>query len=230
MNIGFWIFTGLLVVVLFLYILAQVKNIVPLEKTTRSLFVPVNAGLIISALVLFLPDSWHIILISSFAFIFALAFMLFTLNDKNKFLKGLEELCYILIQAVWLFLVVSVYRIYRVPQMLFIITGIVYFAGFIVMCFFIKKQSLIKYGWAFLLYAVNSFLGITTFICMIYEKRLFGIIMFISSLSFMFGTVLIIFQRTRPFAISEKLEKILITTAVVASSALMGTGAILMQL
>ena len=194
------------------------------------MFVPVNAGLIISALVLFLPDSWHIILISSFAFIFALAFMLFTLNDKNKFLKGLEELCYILIQAVWLFLVVSVYRIYRVPQMLFIITGIVYFAGFIVMCFFIKKQSIIKYGWAFLLYAVNSFLGITIFICMIYEKRLFGIIMFISSLSFMFGTVLIIFQRTRPFAISEKLEKILITTAVVASSALMGTGAILMQL
>ena len=72
-------------------------------------------------------------------------------------------------------------------------------------------------------------LGVTAFISLIYEKRLFAVMMFISSLVFMFGTVLTIFQKTRPFAISAKTEKLLITITVVAANALFGVGALLMQ-
>ena len=38
-----------------------------------------------------------------------------------------------------------------------------------------------------------------------------------------------IFQRTRPFAISAKLERIIVTILFVTAQALMGTGAVLMQ-
>ena len=229
MNTSFWIFTGLLIVNALLYIVGLAKKIKGLEKTCRVLFVPFIAGLIHSILAGYLPDSYHLIFTSSFAFVAASLFMLFTLGDKNRFLKTVEEFFYAVSQVCWFLLIASVYRIYRIPQWLFIIAGIVYFAGFIVICIFIKKQTFAKYASALLLYAFSTNLGITALLSIIYEKRLFAVILFLGSLVYMFGTVLIIFQKTRPFAISEKVEKILITITAVAASALMGTGAILMQ-
>ena len=229
MNVYTWIFTGLLGVTLFLYIIGMVRRISPLEKTARSLFVPFTASLILSILTAYLPDSYHIMVLSSFAFGAAIIFMLFTLGDKNKFIKVVEEFFYVINQMLWLVLIVSVYRIFKINQLFFIICGIVYFAGFIVICIFIKKQPASKYTTAILLYAFSTVVGVTTFTSLIYEKRLFGVMMFLSSLVFMFGTVLTIFQKTRPFAISEKTEKLLITITVVAANALFGVGAILIQ-
>ena len=142
----------------------------------------------------------------------------------------MEELFYALLQTVWIYLILSVYRIYRISQLLFILAGIVYLAGFVVIGIFIKKQSFVKYTTSIVQYLFSVIFGITTLISMIYEKRLFGIIMFIASLVFMFGTVIIIFQKTIPFAISEKTEKLLITLTAVCSNALLGAGAILMQI
>ncbi len=230
MNTTAWIFVGLLSVNLILYILGFVKGINPLEKMVRVLFVPFIAGLIISILTLYLPDAHHIITISSISFGVAAIHMLFTLGSKNAFLKAMEEIFYALLQTFWIYLILSVYRIYRISQLIFIVSGIVYLAGFVVISVFIKKQSFVKYASSIIQYAFSVIFGITTFICMIYEKRLFGIIMFIASLVFMFGTVIIIFQKTRPFAISEKTEKLLITITAICSNALMGAGAILMQI
>ena len=229
MNIAFWIFTSLLVVDFILYLPGFIKKIAPLEKTSRSLFVPLTAGVIISILALYLPDSHHIIELASFALAATAVFMLFTLGDKNKFLRSAEEFFYVVSQLLWLMLIVSVYRIYRVSEILFVITGAFYLAGFIVICFFIKKQSPAKYAASLIQYFTSALLGTTAIVCMIYEKRLFSVIMFIGTLALMFGTVLMIFQKTRPFAINEKIEKLLITITAVAASALMGTGAILMQ-
>ena len=230
MNTTAWIFTGLLVVDLILYITALAKRLNALEKTARALFIPFTAGLVISILTLYLPDSHHIIVISSLSFGTASIFMLFTLGDKNRFLRGTEEFFYILVQSMWGLLIISVYRIFRVSELVYIIPGVIYLAGFVVICIFIKKQKFLKYCAAFIQYSFSVTFGLTTLICLIYEKRLFGVMMFISSLTFMFGTVLFIFQKTRPFAISEKTEKVLITTTAVVSCALMGTGAILMQI
>lgn len=230
MNIYTWIFSSLLGVNLILYIVGQIQRIRALEKTARGLFVPFLAGIILSILALYLPDSYHIMFISSFAFGAAAVFMLLILGDKNKFIKSTEEFFYALLQLLWLLLIISVYRIFKVPQWLFIISGAVYFAGFIVICIFIKKQSFAKYVSAIILYVVSAALGITSLVSLIYEKRLFAVMMFISSLVFMFGTVLTIFQKTRPFAITEKTEKLLITIAVVTANALFGVGAILMQI
>ena len=229
MNVYTWIFTGLLGAVLILYIVGLVQRIQPLEKTARCLFIPFAGSLILSILTSYLPDSYHIMFLSVFAFGASAIFMLFTLGDKNKFIKAVEEFFYVLTQMLWLLLIISVYRIFKVNQIFFIISGIVYLAGFIVICIFIKKQPLSKYTAAFLLYAFSTVLGVTAFISLIYEKRLFAVMMFISSLVFMFGTVLTIFQKARPFAISAKTEKLLITITVVAANALCGVGALLMQ-
>lgn len=229
MNIYTWIFTSLIAVDLILYILGMGKNILALEKVARCLFVPFISGIIHSILAVYLPDSYHIMFISSFAFVATIIYVLFTLGDKNKFLKVAEELFYSASQVIWLLLIISVYRIFRIPHWVFIIAGIFYFAGFIVICIFIKKQTFFKYASSFILYAFPVLLGVTTLISMIYEKRLFAVIMFISSLVFMFGTVFMIFQNTRPFAIREKAEKFLYTITIVLATALMGTGALLMQ-
>ncbi len=229
MNTSFWIFTSLLVINVVLYIVGLVRGLVALEKTVRVLFVPFVAGLIHSILALYLPDSYHIMMTSAIAFVAGTVFMLLTLGDKIKFLRMTEEFFFAATQFSWFLLLSSVYRIYRVPQWLFILTGGLYFAGFIVICFFIKKQSFTKYAASIILYAFSTVLGTTSLLSIIFEKRLFSVMAFLGSLVFMFGTVLMIFQKTRPFAISEKVEKILITITAIASSALMGTGAILMQ-
>ena len=230
MNVITWIISSLLLVNLILYIVGQVQRIRALEKVARGLFVPFIAGIIHSILALYLPDSYHIMFISSFAFGAAAVFMLLTLGDKNKFLKSTEEFFYVLTQLFWLLLIISVYRIFNVPQWLFIISGAVYFAGFIVICIFIKKQSFAKYASAIILYVISTALGITSLVSLIYEKRLFALLMLLGTLVFMAGTVLTIFQKTRPFEISEKVEKLLITITVVLANALTGAGAILMQI
>lgn len=215
---------------LILYIVGLVQRIRALEKVARVLFVPFVAGIIHSILAVYLPDSYHILFISSFAFMAATAFMLLTLGDKNKFVKTLEEFFYVLTQILWLLLIVSVYRIFKVQEWLFIVSGTVYFAGFVVICIFIKKQAFTKYASALILYVVSTAFGMTTLISLVYEKRLFAVLMLLGTLVYMFGTVLIIFQKTRPFNISEKVEKLLITITTVCATALMGTGAILMQI
>ena len=221
---------GLLAVNLLLYIFGLGKNIFALEKTTRSLFIPFTTGLIVSILTLYLPDSHHLIAESALSFGVAEIFMLLTLLDKNKFIKATEEFFYALLQTMWISIILSVYRIYRISHLLFIIAGSVYLAGFIVLCIFIKRQTFIKYASVFVQYAFSVIFGFTTLVCLIYEQRLFGIIMFISSLTFMFGTILIIFQKNKPLRINEKTEKFIMTITVISSNALMGAGAILMQI
>ena len=230
MNTYTWIFTGLLVVTLILYILGQVNRIMALEKIARVLFMPFIAGIILSILTVYLPDSHHILVLSTFAYAAATLFMLNTLKDKKRFLKMTEGLFFILNQSMWGMLIFSVYRIYRVPTFVYIIAGIIYLAGFIVLCILVKKQSLVKYTGALILYAFSAYLGLTTLLSLIYEKRLFSVLMFTGSIAYMLETLFIIIQRTRPFDITEKTEKFVITIMTVCTAALMGAGAVLMQI
>lgn len=230
MNIYTWIFTGLLSIDIVLYIVAMLKKLGVLEKVARSLVIPFMGGLIHSILAGYLPDSYHILLTSAIAFVAALIYILLMISDKNKFIKMGQEFLYEAIQIIWLMLIISVYRIYRVPQWLFILAGTFYFAGLVIICIFIKKQSFTKYFAALFMYIVSTTLGITSLVSLIYEKRIFSVMMFISSLVFMFGTVFTIFQKTRPFDITEKTEKLLATITVVTANALFGVGALLMQI
>ena len=228
MNVYTWIFTGLLVADIVLYIFGVVKNIALMEKIAGSFLIPFAAGIIISILTEFLPDSHHIIYISSFAFLFASLNVAAIYGKKNIF-RYFCKLFFVLAVFVWTMLIVSVYRIYRIPDFVFIITGAVYLAGLIVICIFIKKQKLYKYASALVKYAVASFLSFTSFISLIYEKRLYAGFMFTGSLAALFLCVLMIFQDTRPFAISTKTEKLLFTLSAVAAAVFLGTGALLMQ-
>ena len=228
MNAFLWTFTGLLVVVLILYIIAQVKNIVVMEKITRCFFVPFASGILFPLMAGYLPDSYHIILIFALAvFAYSLA-VICTLSDKKPFIRNIEGFLVAAASIFWTSLLFSVYRIHKVGQVLFIILGIIYLAGFITICIFIKKQSFAKYLSAIIQYAINSFLSITAFFSLVYERRLFGFIMFIGTLSAMFYTVFQIFQKTRPFDISEKTEKIILTMVTLGTCIFMGTGALLM--
>ena len=87
MNVYTWIFTGFTVVAVLLYIVGLAKRIKPLEKTARSLLIPFTAGIVLSILTAFLPDSYHIIVIASFAFTTATLYMLSTLKEKADFLS-----------------------------------------------------------------------------------------------------------------------------------------------
>jgi len=228
MNIYTWIFTGCIIVSLLLYIIALAKNIGPMEKTVRALLVPFLAGIIISLLAGFLPDSHHIIFIVSLAFSSAVLFMLSTLN-KNKFFKFIEHSFFIITQVVWFILISSVYRIFKIPDIFFILSGIVFIAGFVVICVFIKKQNLSKYVTSIIQYAVTAVLCTTALINLVYEKRIFGILIFLGALVTLCHVIFEIFQRTRPFAIGEKTEKVIVTILFVLAQALMGAGAILLQ-
>lgn len=229
MNIYTWIFTGLLVVDVVLYILSLIKGINPLEKVARSLLIPLVAGIILSILTGYLPDSHHIIFIATLAYGTACLFMLTTLK-KNRFFKFAEHFLFLLTNIFWLLLISSVYRIYKVSPLLFILTGIVFIAGFVVTCVFIKQQPLYKYAAAIIQYFFTAVLSVTAFVCLLYEKRAFAVLIFTASLVIMCHVIFETFQRTRPFAINEKTERIFTTILSVTSQALIGVGAILMQI
>ena len=229
MNIYTWIFTGLLVVDLVLYIVGLIQRIKGLEKTARGLLIPFIAGVVISILANYLPDAHHIIFIASFAYASATLFMLSTLKDKNRFFKFAEHFLFLITQTIWFLLIVSVYRIYKIPDLFFILSGAVFIAGFIVICIFIKKQTPVKYAAAITQYLFTAVFGTTALISLVYEKRVFGILIFCGALVNICHVIFEIFQRTRPFAISEKTEKIVITILTTGAQALLGAGAILMQ-
>ena len=229
MNTYTWIFTGLLVVDVILYIFGLIQRLRPLEKTARGLCIPFIAGIILSILYEFLPDSHHIILISSLAFFAASLFMVSALNDKNRFVKFIEHFLFLLTEAFWFLLIASVYRIYKVPAIFFILAGIVFIAGFVVVCIFIKKQPVAKYLAAIIQYGASAIFCSTTLVSLIYEKRVFAILFFVGSLVTVCHVIFEIFQRTRPFAINEKIEKIFVTLFTVCAQALIGAGAILLQ-
>ena len=228
MNVYAWIFSGLLAVALVLYIVGLVQRIVPLEKTARSLFVPFICGFISALLTNYLPDSHHIIFISSLALSAASLCMISTLK-KTRFCKFAEHFLFLLTESFWLWLICSVYRIFKVSNLIFILSGIFFLAGFIVICVFIKKQSLHKYVAAIIQYSFAAVLCTTSLVSLIYEKRAFGILIFLGSLITVCHVVFEIFQRTRPFAISTKLERIIVTILFVTAQALMGAGAVLFQ-
>lgn len=229
MNIYTWIFTGLLLVDIFLYILSLIKGINPLEKVARSLLIPLVAGIILSILTGYLPDSHHIIFIATLAYGTACLFMLTTLK-KNRFFMFAEHFLFLFTNIFWLLLISSVYRIYKVSLLLFILTGIVFIAGFVATCVFIKKQPLYKYAAAIIQYFFTAVLSVTAFVCLLYEKRAFAVLIFTASLVIMCHVIFETFQRTRPFAINEKTERIFTTILSVTSQALIGVGAILMQI
>ena len=228
MNVYTWIFTGFLLVNLLLYIIGLIQRLHGLEIAARGLFIPFTGGLIISLLTESLPDSHHIIFIAAFAFFTASLFMICYIKNKNKFFKFAEHFLFLVSQAIWYLLIVSVYRIYRIPDLFFILSGIVFIAGFIVICVFIKKQTPVKYASALILYFLTAVFVTTALISLVYEKRLFGILIFCASLINLFYAVFEIFQSTRPFALSRKNEKLLITIISVSASALMGSGALMM--
>ena len=213
----------------FLYIFGLVQRIRPLEMTARGVFLPFIAGVILSILYEYLPDSHHIIFIASLAYVAASLFMVSTLNDKKKFVKFVEHFLFLLTEMFWFLLIVSVYRIYKVPVIFFILTGIVFIAGFVVICVFIKKQPTAKYLGAIIQYCASAVFCSTTLVSLIFEKRVFAILLFIGSLVTVCHVVFEIFQRTRPFAINEKTEKVIVTILTIGAQALLGAGAILLQ-
>ena len=229
MNVYAWIFTGLLVVDLVFYIISLVQRYLPLEKSSRSLLIPFLAGIIISILANYLPDSHHIIFISSMAFSAAALCMLSELK-KNKFFNFSRHFLFLLSEVFWLWLIASVYRIFKVSNIIFILSGIVFAAGFVVICIFIKKQTVTKYAAAIIQYFFSALLCTTSLVSLIYEKRAFGILLLLGSLVTLCHVVFDTFQRTRPFAISSKLERIILTILFVTAQALIGTGAILLQI
>ena len=108
-------------------------------------------------------------------------------------------------------------------------SAIVFAAGFIVMVVFIKKQPPVKYAAAFTQYIIAAVYCTTALISLIYETRVFGILIFCGSLVNLCYVIFDTFQRTRPFAISEKIERIIMTVLACSAQALIGAGAILMQ-
>jgi len=228
MNAYIWTFSALLALNLILYIIGLVQRLNVMEKIARSFFIPFASGILLSTMTAYLPDSYHILLVFSIAAAFYTLSLLCTIGDKKAFFKHAEIFFFTAASVFWSSLLFSVYRIHKVHQLVFIVIGIVYLAGFITICIFIKKQKFTSYLSAILQYAINSFLSITTFISLIYEKRLFGLFIFIGSLCAMFYSVFQIFQKTRPFDLSYRKEKIILTMTTLATCLFMGTGALLM--
>lgn len=181
MNIFCWILCGLIIVSILVYLFFTFIKQVKMVQDISSI-VPIILAEIVNILFLlsFVPDSYHILKLSTLAFSFAsIAQFLstFITNKKGNIAMGLS---FLLSLFFWIILYKSVFYIYRVPVWINIIAASSYFVIFLLLfLIFIKKQNSTFYVFAILSVILVSFLHYCAFVSLCFMPVNYNIIKFI---------------------------------------------------
>ena len=150
MTIADWILLALLIINYGLIIIGNLKKILILQKSCVCLTLPLAGALIILRLTRYLPDSFHIIIISVLAFVLISISTAFLAFETIKPLRILGRIASLGNTFCWILLYRSIFKIHSIPAWFyFLMTGL--YAGIIVAsCVFSGKQE-IKFYAAFVI-------------------------------------------------------------------------------
>ena len=150
-------------------------------KIFSSLVVPIIAGVTIFILTLYLPDSLHIIKISSFGYFFAALSTALFLFEEVKHIRYYARLSLFASVVFWIILFFNVFYLYHIPTALTVSLIIFYTAVSITLSIFIGRQRPMVYFWVTVSVFVGGFFGYLTFVTMVYSHRLYSILLFASA-------------------------------------------------
>ena len=115
MTIADWILLALFIINYGLIIFANLKKLIILQKTCACLTLPLAGTIIILRLTNYLPDSFHIIIVSVAAFILISISTAFLAFEKIRSLRILGKIASLGNIVCWITLYNSIFKIHSVP-------------------------------------------------------------------------------------------------------------------
>ncbi len=219
MYIKDFILFGLLLAIIGLYIFACIKKNASIEKLTSVLLIPFCSFLCISILVNYLPDSFHIIIISVFALLFSSAaafFFIFEKTDDNKafIYRLIGIVSFIICILFWLNLYSTIFYIYKVPEWLNISAAIFYFVTAIAICVLCGKQKISYYAIFIVIYMTALSLNHFVFVALFLEHSIRTVPLAAGSLCTISFVILEYIKYTKKeYKISRKIEFVILAAS-----------------
>lgn len=178
MTVADWILLAVFIINYGLILFANLKKIIILQKTCVCLTLPIAASFIILRLTRYLPDSYHIIVISAAAFSLVSLSTAFLAFEKIRTLRILGRIASLGNTVCWIILYRSVFKIHSVPVWFCVLIAGIYAAIIIVSCVFSGKQEL-KFYIAFAVsFLLATYLHFCSLIFLCWERTGYSIMMF----------------------------------------------------
>lgn len=182
MNICSWIFLGLFVVSLSLYLVFYTKKFEIAKRVFVSLLVPELTVLCASILINSLPDSFHVLMVLIFSCLLMGASIIFFIFETSKKARIYARLCFLIYGLIWSELFSSIFYFYHIPAWITVLASLIYILIYLVSMFFMGKQNFNYYLWNFVFFAVNGFFNFCSLLTLVYEPVWYSIFLFLSSL------------------------------------------------
>lgn len=228
MTTELWIFSGLISLAIILYLVGLFKNIVVMEKISRALILPFVTYVILTLLKRYLPDSHHIIMISGISLLIFSFTMIFSVFTESKILNALMVFLFEAGILSWESLCLPIFRIARISDFTIILSSAIFLIAFILICILLGKQKFSTGCSVLILISPTVFFLFTATISLIYEKRIFNILLVSGAVISLAEALFFIFQKLKPFNINRRTENLINSIFVISSQALIGSSAIMM--
>ena len=225
MTTTLWILTGVFFTTILLYIIALLKKIPLMGKIASGFMLPNLETVSIILLLRSLPDSFHILVITSIALYMASIAEILFLFTEVKVLRILSRITFLISQLFWFDIFKSTFFINRIPSWLSIITVVFYtliLAGTLFIC---GKQILSKYISYILAMIISFSVNFCTFITLCFERNLHSILQFSGTLA---SCALIIFYIANHTKFDFKYKNSILLILLIVSQGLISSGNILM--
>ncbi len=178
MTIADWILLAAFIINYGLILFANLKKLIILQKTCVCLTLPLAATIIILRLTRYLPDSFHIIIISAAAFVLVSLSTAFLAFEKIRTLRILGRIASLGNTVCWILLYRSIFKIHSVPAWFCILAGGIYAAIIIVSCVFSGKQEIKFYAAFAISFLLATYLHFCSLIFLCWERNGNSIMLF----------------------------------------------------
>ena len=178
MTIADWILLALLIINCGLIITGNLKKIIILQKTCVCLTLPLAGTLIILRLTKYLPDSFHIIIISVFALTLVSISTAFLAFEKIRTLRILGRIASLGNTFCWIILYRSIFKIHSIPAWFCILMTVLYTGFIAVSCVFSGKQEPKFYAAFVISFLLAAYLHFCSLIFLFWERTGNSIMLF----------------------------------------------------
>ena len=223
-----WIFTGLLVISLFFFILSMIKNWSVVNKISRIFILPFVSGIILMFLKQQLPAAAHILFLSVLALGICCIGEIFLTFENQKILVIIGRLIFLLGLFPWIELYFSTFFIYKLRTWMIITASMIYFAILVTTLILSGKNNIGTYLGIIIAIAETAFFNFCSVISMGYDLRLNYILLMAGTTVLLMGVIFYIKQNTKAFKINKNLEIILRLLFITTAQSLIAVSGILM--
>ncbi|MBP5519181.1 MAG: hypothetical protein J6X84_01195 [Treponema sp.] len=221
MHVIDWILLAIVLITIgiLIFACASKKNI--LKKVSECLVIPLFAILNITLLVQSLPDSRHILRISTLVLLLISVSTICMTYSSKRLLRILARLLIFASVFCWISLYRTIFYIHKVPFWLIILMILVYIVTIVFACIISGKQEGIYYFIFAIGFAPYAYLNFCTVIFLCFERTISSIILFAGSVIFLLlNSFQFINQARLKFKHADVIRYILLITSqiLIASS------------